>query len=373
MKKFLLIFGLFPLLLSAQTLTDVRMTISIAAFVSATPGDYQGVITTVGSTGYDFGDVQVGDIFFDQYAYQYSIDSIVILTANTQARVWVTALDVTPTAPAIGRGSLSRHTAINLPLFTQVGSNYIPSETQAKMLTHVMIKLDSIISAGGLADGDKGDITVTSSGSVWTIDNSAVTYAKIQDVTANRLLGRISSTGALQEIPLATGLYFNGSSQLASSAFDSLSTIPSGSGTTGTLAYWSGTATLGSSNVNNTSYGASVSGTGAFLIPGGTIAQAPGTPALGMLRYATDTWNRPRWYNGTAFENILAANLTASQVVYPDANGKPTGDTKFFWNGTTFRVGSTSLTASEKVHINGRVAARRYIHGSILTIDMNLF
>lgn len=73
-----------------------------------------------------------------------------------------------------------------------------------------------------IPDGDRGDITVSSGGSTWTIDNntitapkissnavitakinnSAVTYAKIQNVTStDRLLGRASAgAGPIQEI-----------------------------------------------------------------------------------------------------------------------------------------------------------------------------
>ena len=56
--------------------------------------------------------------------------------------------------------------------------------------------------AGGITDGDKGDISVSNSGATFTIDNDAVTYAKIQNVSAtNRILGRDSSgAGVIQEI-----------------------------------------------------------------------------------------------------------------------------------------------------------------------------
>lgn len=66
--------------------------------------------------------------------------------------------------------------------------------------------------AGGVSDGDKGDITVSGSGATWTIDNDVVTYAKMQNVSAaSRLLGRGSSgSGDPEEITLGTNLSMSG-------------------------------------------------------------------------------------------------------------------------------------------------------------------
>ncbi len=75
-------------------------------------------------------------------------------------------------------------------------------------------------SSSGLSDGDKGDITVSSGGTVWTIDNDVVTFAKMQNIATDRILGRdTAASGDIEELTVGGGIEFTGAGGIQTSAF----------------------------------------------------------------------------------------------------------------------------------------------------------
>ncbi len=96
--------------------------------------------------------------------------------------------------------------ASDLPSHTHaVGDLTAGSATNGQVLTYDGINgvwAPASPSGGGITDGDKGDITVSASGATWTIDAAAVTYAKIQNVSAtDKILGRSTAgAGSVEEI-----------------------------------------------------------------------------------------------------------------------------------------------------------------------------
>lgn len=96
---------------------------------------------------------------------------------------------------------------INNPTFTGTAQAPTPTlgDDSTKIATTEFVQ-DTLIAAS-IPDGDKGDITVSSSGTVWTIDNTVISNSKLANIATKNVIGRTSSgTGVAEYIPIATTL-----------------------------------------------------------------------------------------------------------------------------------------------------------------------
>ena len=173
-----------------------------------------------GSGGVSDGDK--GDIVVSGSGATWTIDSAVLTTAG---RNLIDDADAAAQRTTLGLGTLAVRNDVRLNQAEVTGplpfSKLTPSTVASVLLgrggasgagdfqeitlgTNLSMSGTTLNASGGsgtLSDGDKGDITVSGSGATWTIDNDAVTYAKIQNVTNSRILGRATAgAGDVEEL-----------------------------------------------------------------------------------------------------------------------------------------------------------------------------
>lgn len=185
---------------SATTSANARLLLS-----TASGGGDPYVTFDTGDSTYTVGTDNSGDIFYIGIGSSPSAMTTPSLAINSAGNIGVYNV-IAPTAKLhIAGGTASANTA---PIKLSSGTAMTAPEDGAieYHTSHLYFTIGSTRyqldqQAITIADGDKGDITVSSSGAVWTIDNLAVTDAKINDVSVAKLTTGIMVSGLNASLP----------------------------------------------------------------------------------------------------------------------------------------------------------------------------
>ena len=291
----------------------IEAVIDSADTISVTPGGFGDVFGPASATDDNLAtfDGATGKLIQDSGITAASVSSAISASHAAVTVSDTTSIDLTLTGQALSAAAIFGTTA-----GTVAEGNH----------THT----------GLLSDGDKGDITVSGSGATWTIDNDVVTFAKMQNIATDRLLGRDTAlSGDVEEISLNSTLEFTGAGAVQRAALTGAITASAGSNTTALgsfttaqlntalsdndIATGGGTAT-GTNTGDQTSVTGNA-GTVTVVDAGGDTTTFPllGTSATGNLSPATDAGLT---YNATT--NILTAGGFAGNLT-GDVTGNVSG------------------------------------------------
>jgi hypothetical protein len=158
----------------------------------------------LGSSGGGVSDGDYGDITVSGGGTAWTIDNNSVTLAKIQDIATSSFLGRVTASTGDPEVLTGTQATTLLDTFTSSLKGLVPSSGGG---TTNFLRADGTWAApsGGVSDGDKGDITVSSSGTVWTVDNSAITYAKLQNAAGGtRIIGRASSSSGVHAEIVAT-------------------------------------------------------------------------------------------------------------------------------------------------------------------------
>lgn len=245
------------------------------------------------------------------------------------------------------------------------------------------------LGTGGVIDGDKGDITVSGSGSVWTIDSTAVTYSKIQNVAANSFLANATGSSAtVQEIatnriPLFASAITGTPSASTFLRGDGSWQAVSGSGTVTTISVVSANGFAGTVANATTTPAITLTTTITGLLKGngisisaavaGTDFQSPisltTTGSSGAATFSSNTLNIPTYTLSGLGGQPLATNLTslAGLTFISTSFVKMTAAGTFSLDTNTYLTSNQTITLSGDVSGSGATSISTTIGNNVVT------
>ena len=219
---------------------------------------------------------------------------------------------------------------------------------------------DEISFGGGVSDGDKGEIFVASSGTLWSIDTEAVTAAKIGTGAVTEIkLG----TGAVTAVKIAAGAFTDSVSSTSTTTIATPNSVKTAYDLANAAVPKSGGTMTGDLVVPSLN-GGPIGGSRNALINGNPIINqrgyVSGTATSGANEYTLDRWRvvtsgqSITWTNSANVRTVTAPAGGVEQVI--EGINLFTGTYTLSWTGTaTATVAGNAVTNGATVSITGNV------------------